>query len=301
MRLRPMIALAVLLAVAGCGPGPEVTYAPPGDSGRLTVYVGPGSYREILQRAAAQSSIRVELVDAPKDANAQLAAGHGDLAFYQHVPAFQGSRPTGLSIVSRVDVKPYALYSSKWRDLRETRSWVNTGLVDDRVSGASLPHGALVALPSTPTGFARGLYLLQHAGLLRLDQPFGGTTVPALTITQANVVASPRHLDVRGIAYTDLPAIYAEFDAVVLSPEQAATLHLVPAERSLAIEPGPGNPYTHVLVAPARLAGDQRVLALVHALESPDLARFLATRYRGADIPASSTTPTTPTTEATSR
>jgi D-methionine transport system substrate-binding protein len=58
----------------------------------------------------------------------------------------------------------------------------------------------------------------------------------------------------------------------------------VPAEDALAIEPGPGNPYARVLVAPARLAGDPRISALAHALESPQVAQYLIDTYRGKFI-----------------
>ncbi|WP_083884004.1 MetQ/NlpA family ABC transporter substrate-binding protein [Nocardia higoensis] len=294
-RLSVASVAAVLAAtgVLGCGTETRVDYgSPERDARTLVVHVGAGEDREVLEYAIDNllpDSVRVELVEATEDSNATVASGGADLAYFQHIPAFEADKQThaldDLSVVAKVNVIPYALYSSKWRDVADTQDWVNVGLVADEVSGESLPHGSEVALPATPTGFARGLYLLQSAGLVKLDRPFGGTAAVDLTITEANVLDSLRHLSLRGLSYEDyLRDIYENYDAVVLSPKHAASIGLEPRRDALAIEPGPDNPYAHVLVAPARLAGDPRVLELTHALESPELAQFLESTYRGANI-----------------
>jgi D-methionine transport system substrate-binding protein len=162
------------------------------------------------------------------------------------------------------------------------------GIVEDSIKGTSLPHGSKVVLPADTESFARGLYLLQSAHLLKLDRPFGGTRPVDLTITEANVRDSLRHLKLLGLSSdVHLKEIYQTYDALVLDPKQAASLGLDPGKDAIAVEPGPKNPYATVLVAPSRLAGDPRVLELTHALESPELARFLAAKYPGAILPVS--------------
>ena len=287
-----LIAMLLTVVAAGCGSETAVEYGSSDGGDNLVVYAGKGADRDILEYAVKNllgKQIRVTIKDAGDDANAKVAGGDGDLVFYQHAPAFEADTAdrgiTDLSIVSRVNVVPYALYSHTWTDLHDTESWVNTGLVADSVTDTSLPHGARVALPSTATGFARGLYLLQSAGLVSLDRPFGGTSAQDVTITKANVLDSARHLDVIGLSLDDfLKSTYESYDAVALNPDQASSLGLVPADDALAIEPGPDNPYAHVVVAPTRLAGDPRVLELTHALEDPRLAGYLSRTYRGANI-----------------
>lgn len=297
MRYKALAAAAftalLVFGVAGCGSNVRVEDVSSGADDALVVYVGPGEDRRILQYAVDNllpDGTEVELVDADDESNAKISAGDGDLSYYQHVPAFEADQEEhgydNLSIVSRVNVVPYGLYSSKWKDLVDTADWLNVGLIEDQVTGSSLPHGSQVVLPTTPTGYARGLYLLQSAGLTLLDRPFGGTTVADLTITQANVVNSLRHLSLLSLDYGEfLDGIYQNYDAVVLTPKQAESIGLEP-EDALALEPGPENPYAHALVAPSRLAGDARVLELTHALESPDVAQFLEQNFHGANIPA---------------
>lgn len=292
--LAVMAATVLVLTLASCGGSTPVSYEQGAQDGALRVLVGGEGYRDVLEYAAAQrlaGDVQLELVDAGPDGNRQLANGDADLAFHQTQPAFLGNREANsldtLSIVSKVDVAPYALYSSKWKDLDETADWVNSNLVEDRVTGTSLPHGATLAVPSTTSGFARALYLLQTVNLVTLDRPSGGLTVADLSISQANVLDSQRHLTLRGIDFaTYARDIYQNYDAVVLDPTTATNLGLVPAKDALAIEPGPGNPYARVLVAPSRLSGDPRVSALAHALEGPEVAEYLDTTYRGKFISA---------------
>ncbi|GIE88226.1 MetQ/NlpA family ABC transporter substrate-binding protein [Actinoplanes regularis] len=269
--LAGLLALAVL---AGCGSRPDVTYQRT-DESTLLVYVGPGDYREALQYTVDHllpKTARIQLADAPGDADRRIQAGDADLGFYQEGPAASPA----LSVVAKANLVPYGLYSLRWTDLKATSSWVNAGVVEDEVHGRSLPHGSKVVLPGATEGFARGLYLLQSAGLVKLDRPFGGATPADLTISEANVKESLRHLTLLG-SYSDahLREVYQQYDAIVLTPRQATTLGLHPASDALAVEPGPQSPWSSVLVAPPRLAGDPRVLELAHALESPDLAKHL--------------------------
>ncbi|MFC4070369.1 MetQ/NlpA family ABC transporter substrate-binding protein [Actinoplanes subglobosus] len=286
---RILAGLLIMTGLAGCGSGPDVTYQTGRtDADTLLVYAGPGDYREILQHTIdtlLPPGTRIQLADAPADAARKVEAGDADLAFYQEGPEFAAT--PSLSVVARVNVIPYALYSSKWKNLDETRSWINTGVVDDEVNGVSLPHGSKIVLPGDERLFARGLYLLQAAGLVRLDREFGGSKPVDLAITEANVRDSLRHLSLLGL-YSDsrLREIYQQYDALVLTPQQAAALGLDPAKDALAVEPGPGNPWARVLIAPSRLAGDPRVLALTHALESPELATYLTTTHPAANLPA---------------
>lgn len=118
-----------------------------------------------------------------------------------------------------------ALYSSHWTALAETGG------------GKSLPHGAKVVLPATAESFARGLYLLQSAHLVRLDHPAAGSGPADLTITVADIVESPRHLRLLALSSDEhLPEIYQQYDAMVLGPHQATTLGLDPATDALAVE-----------------------------------------------------------------
>lgn len=282
-----LLSLAMLAGLVACSDA--------GGSGEppLSIYVGGDDYREVLnyvRSSGLAGNVTFKFLDAGADANALVAAGQGDLAFHQTLPAFlaeqQEAPDEKLQVVSRVTVAPYAIYSSKWKDLNETTSRINSSLVPDTVVGDSLPHGSKVVLPDTTAGFARGLYLLQAAGLLKLDRDFGGTAIEDLSVNRDNIKDIPRHVAIDGLDLGLAADIYRSFDAVILDPRTAARIGLVPSRDALAIEPGLDNPYARVLVAPPRLAEDARVLQLARALESPQVAAFLAKTYNGTVISA---------------
>lgn len=274
-RRLPAAAVAALMSgLAACGSSIPATRVALSARDTLIAYAGPGDFREVLHFAVTKllpPAAGIRLTDAPADANQRLQAGDADLAFVQDRASFQAGRADypSLGVVSRVNLVPYAIYSATWTRL------------------ADIPHGGKVVLPGRTEDFARGLYLLQSAGLLKLDRPFGGVTPADLTVTEDNVTDQLRHLTLPAL-HTDerLAEIFPKYDAFVLDPRQAAVLGLDPATDALAVEPAPGNPHAHVLVAPARLSADPRVVGLVRALESPPLARFLKERYRGANLSA---------------
>lgn len=296
-------AVAVALSAAlfaGCADDGAVTYGEDEIRSRtLTVAAGDGEgYRDVLEFVAEHDlapGVQLKIVPAAGDTNARVAAGDLDLAFFEIQPAFLGADdggPDGLSIVSKVNVAPYALYSSKWTDVDETEDWVNVGIAPDRITGTSLPHGAAVGVPNTTAGLARALYLLQSAGLARLDRPFGGLTVQDLSVSEANVLESTRHLSLRQVDASAHGAdAYRNLDAVILDSRSAAAAGLVAGRDALAVEPGPDNPYARVLIAPSRLAGDDRVSALARGLESARVADYLARKYSGAIIAVHSSDP----------
>ncbi|MDL9937790.1 MetQ/NlpA family ABC transporter substrate-binding protein [Gordonia sp. ABSL1-1] len=291
--LRVIVAAVAAVVLAGCADDPAVSYSG-NDDAELRVVVGGAGYRDVLEYVAAQNltpGLRLQLVDATPQANAEVATGRADLAFHQIQPAFLGE-PAGsgeqrLSVVSKVDVAPYAIYSSRWKSLADTGNWVDPATGRAKSATGGLPHGGRVAVPATVAGRARALYLLQTVGLLRLDRAFGGLGIADLSVSEANILDSPRHLEIREVDLSAYAAdALADYDAVVLDPRAAQGAGLVPGTDALATEPGRGNPYARVLVAPARLAGDERISRLAHALESPAVAEYLNRTYRGAVIAA---------------
>ncbi len=132
-----------------------------------------GDDRKILEYVVENllpDSIDVELVEATDNSNAKIASGEGDLAYFQHIPAFDADVAEhsydNLNVVSKANVVPYALYSSRWTGIADTEDQVNSGLVEDSVTGSDLPHGSQVVLPSSPTGFARGASICCRARIL---------------------------------------------------------------------------------------------------------------------------------------
>ncbi|MEU4840202.1 MetQ/NlpA family ABC transporter substrate-binding protein [Nocardia testacea] len=285
-----LLVVLALLGVPACAPQVRVETAGADGDGVLTVLVGDGPHRQILEYAVrlagGRPNIRIE--NAGEDANRRVASGTADAAYFQHIPAFEGQTAqdgiTGLAILARVHVVPYALYSRAHPSL-------------DRI-----PHFGSVLVPSGRAPLARGLYLLQHARLLTLNKEFGGTSFDDLTVTEANVVDAQRHLTVTQADPEQFPEVIGAVDAVIMNPATAQANGFDPATPLLR-EPGTRNPYTNVLVGRAANANDPRLVLLARQLERPEVADYIDTEFGGSVIAADPprgepTVPPSPTTDS---
>lgn len=153
------LALPLALLLAGCaGSGTDAAAdAPTGDEVVRIGVVGAGDpYWETYTEAAAEAGIEVELVDFSEytQPNPALSAGELDLNQFQHViylATYNVQSDDDLQPVGATAIYPLGLYSSQYAS------------VDD------IPEGSTVAVPNDESNQARGLLVLQSAGLIELE------------------------------------------------------------------------------------------------------------------------------------
>jgi D-methionine transport system substrate-binding protein len=153
------LALPLALLLAGCaGSGTDAAAdAPAGDEVVRIGVVGAGDpYWETYTEAAAEEGIEVELVDFSEytQPNPALSAGELDLNQFQHIiylATYNVQSDDDLQPVGATAIYPLGLYSSQYAS------------VDD------IPDGSTVAVPNDESNQARGLLVLQSAGLIELE------------------------------------------------------------------------------------------------------------------------------------
>jgi D-methionine transport system substrate-binding protein len=153
------LALPLALLLAGCaGSGTDAAAdAPAGDEVVRIGVVGAGDpYWETYTEAAAEEGIEVELVDFSEytQPNPALSAGELDLNQFQHIiylATYNVQSDDDLQPVGATAIYPLGLYSSQYAS------------VDD------IPEGSTVAVPNDESNQARGLLVLQSAGLIELE------------------------------------------------------------------------------------------------------------------------------------
>ena len=94
---------------------------------------------------------------------------------------------TDLKAAATVHVEPYGIYSDKLTSLDQ------------------VPDGGLVLLSNNVSNVARGLYLLQEAGLITLPYKYGDASSQALTITENDIVDNPKNLTFRQVEPAQIP------------------------------------------------------------------------------------------------
>ena len=238
----------------------------------LKVGVNPVPHGEILRAAAAvalREGVRIEVVEFTDSMQPNIALSDGqlDANYFQHVPyleRFSADRELSLTSVGPVHLEPLALYSTKFRQLAE------------------LPEGAQVTIPSDPSNAARALRLLEAQGLARLREGAGATA------TVQDVVGNPRRLELREIDAEQQPRTLEDVAAAVITGNYflEAQEHLGLKANVLAREAPKDNPYANVLAVRKGDEARPEVQALVRALHSEEVRKFIDTRYGGAVVAA---------------
>lgn len=248
----------------------------------LKISTSPIPHAEILRyivdnNLAPGTSLEIVEITGDVDPNALLEAGDVDANYFQHVP-YQNdwSKQNGvddLVAVAATHVEPLGLYSKKV------------------ASADELADGATIALPNNVTNFARGLYLLEKGGLIKLDKPLTDPNNDLTQISEKNIVENPKNLTFEQVDPAQLTRTLDDgaVDAAVINGNYALEAGLVPATDAIVLETAEGNPYANILTVRKGSESDPRVVALVAALESPQVAAWIDATYQGSVLPVNPT------------
>lgn len=242
----------------------------------LRVFASVTPHTEILKYVndnLAHGAFSLKIIEETDGVNGNdvVEQGDADASYFEHVPYLNSdSRAKGytdLKVAATVHVEPYGIYSAKYKRISD------------------VPDGGLVLLSNNVSNFARGLYLLQAAGLITVDHKFGDTSTDALAITEKNIVSNPKHLRFQQVEPAQIPRSLPDAALGLINGNVALESGLTPSKDALLLEKGEGNPYGNILVVPAALANDPRVKALASALDSPQVATFISQHYPGSVLP----------------
>ena len=268
---------AVALALTACGSKGSADGSVKGievKDGVATITIGatPQPHVTILQwvqdnlAAGAGLSLDIKEIDDYQTPNTSLDDGSLAANFYQ-TPNFlkQQIEEKGYDFVSIADVhiEPMGIYTSK-----------------GYTSVDQAANGGTVVLNSDPANTARGLKLLQTAGLITLD--------PSVEIpSDLDVTANPKNLKLVTVDGAQVAASMADAELAVINGNYALQAGLVPSRDALVLEPGEHSPYANELVVRTADKGNEHLVKLAGLMNSPELkAYFEQTWTDGSVIPA---------------
>jgi D-methionine transport system substrate-binding protein len=260
---RLFASLAIASALVGC------SKPAPSGSSALTVAATAVPHAEILEfvkPALAKQGVElnIKVFNDYVQPNLVVDQKQADANYFETKPyldQFNQSRGTHLVTVIGVHVEPLGAYSKKHKTIAE------------------LPDGATVALPNEASNEGRALLLLQKAGLVTLKDPAN----PLATLK--DVIANPKHLQFKELEGATLPRILDQVDLALINTNYALDAKLEPTRDALIIE-GKDSPYVNFLVARPDNKDDPRIRKLAAALTSPEVKAFIASKYKGAVLPA---------------
>jgi D-methionine transport system substrate-binding protein len=273
------VALLATLALAACGSDDDNSGSASSGAAKtdlskpLKVGASPVPHAEILEYVAKdlapKAGIKLDVVsyDDYIQPNVALQEGKLDVNYFQNVPYLDQQVKDNpaykdLKALAPVHLEPLGIYSKKIKDVKAVKD------------------GGTVTLSNDPANEARGLKLLQQAGLITLKDGAG------LDATPNDVADNPKNLKFKAIAPANLPRTLDDADLAVINGNYAIEAKLTPAKDALVLESTTDNPYANLLVAKDSEVSDPRVKKLEALLHSPEVKKFIDDKYQGSVIPA---------------
>lgn len=252
-----------LLMLAACGAKTEPK--------TITVGASPTPHAEILAEAKKvleKEGYTLEITEFVDYVQPNLALENGeiDANFFQHQPYlddFNAKNDTDLVSIGSIHYEPFGIYAGK------------TASLD------ALPDGATVAVPNDTTNEARALMLLEANGLIKLAEGAG------LQATVVDVVENPKNLIINEIEAAQLARTLQDVDIAVINGNYAIQANLSVADALAKEDAASVGAETFANVLAVR-AGDEarpELVALLDALRSDEVKKFMEDKYAGAVVP----------------
>lgn len=264
-RRATLLALSAATALLFAGP----LHAQDKKTLKVGVSVGSGEQIwQVVKQVAARDGLAVEVVvfNDYQLPNAALSAGDLDANAFQHQPFLDNQNksrgfdivPVGLTITA-----PLGFYSRKIKSIDQ------------------LPNGASVGIQNDPSNGNRALLLLQEAKLITLKPE----AVKNNTATPLDVVANPKKLKLVALDAAQLPRSLDDLSIASINNDYAEKAGLTLAKDAVVKESSKG-PYANIIAV--RRADKDKPWAqqLVKAYQSPEVRRFVETKFSGALVPA---------------
>ena len=134
-----------------------------------------------------------------------------------------------------------------------------------------------IAVPNDTTNEARALLLLEANGIIKLKDGAG------ITATKNDIAENPHNVEIVEAEAAQLPNVLKDVDFAVINSNYAISAGLNPVDDSLLIEGG-SSAYANILAVKEGRENDPLILALLAALESKDVADFIAQKYGGSVV-----------------
>lgn len=257
----------VAFVLAACG-NDEETSTNTSSKDKLVVGSMSGQQEGILEVAAevaAENGLEIEIKTFGDYILPNTALDDGDLDanIFQTKPflnQFNKDRGTDFVPVGEAFLNPMAMFSEKYSSLDE---------VED---------GATFGLPNDPTNTARALFLLQSAGLIKVDEKAEN---PYIT----DIIENPKNLEFVELEAAQIPKLLSEVDFAAINSNYSLEAGLNPIEDSIYRE-GTDSRYNVYIVVRPEDKDNPAVQKLVEAYQSDKVKAYIEEEFKGTLLPA---------------
>ena len=230
---------------------------PPSPAVILTDYAAP-----ILAEQGIELEVKsyTDYIQPNKD----TTSGAIDANYFQHINYlnnYNEENGTDLVNVGKIHFEPMGVFAGKSSDIE------------------NVADGATFGVPNDPTNEGRALLLLQDLGLITLADDAG------ITATPNDIVDNPKNLQFSEQEAVALPRTLNDVDFAVINGNYAIDAGLA-LEDAVAQEDANSaviqDEYANVIVTTPELEDDERIVALVAALQTDDFKDYLVETFGDA-------------------
>lgn len=199
--------------------------------------------------------------------NLALESGDLDANYFQHKPyldQFNAEKGTDLVSAAAVHYEPFGIYAGKSDSLE------------------NLADGAQIAVPNDVSNEARALLLLADNGLIELKEGVG------LEATKNDIVKNDKNFKIVEVEAAQLPRSLGDVDIAVINGNYAIEAGLKVSE-ALSVEDAKSTAatlYSNIVAVRAGEESAEKTAALVKALTSETVKKFMEDTYDGAVVPS---------------
>ncbi|MEX8194268.1 MetQ/NlpA family ABC transporter substrate-binding protein [Comamonas guangdongensis] len=264
---RHFLAVAAL-AVAGVAAVPAAAQ----DAGKKQLVIGgtAGSNIDQLQAGIVpilqRKGYKVKLVEFNDyvQPNLALADGSLDANFFQHevyFNQFKGDRKLDLTALVQGPIAPMGVYSKQRKSLAE------------------LKEGDRVALPNDASNLARGILLLQQAGLVKIKDG-----VNPLRVSELDLASNPKKIKLVPLDAAHLPRALDDAQYAIINGNFAISSGLKLSD-SVLLEKTPEQ-YLNIVAVKTKDKDAQWAKDLAAAYRSPEFKAVVDSKFAGYAKPA---------------
>lgn len=238
----------------------------------LILVVGASSspHAEILEQAreyieSQGYTLKIRVFSDYAKQNPVTQSGEVDANFFQHLPYltdFNNKNKADLVSVLKVHFEPLGLYQGKRTSLNDLEN-AKIGIANDTSNGA------------------RGLLLLEAAGIIKLDKEKG------LNVTKADIVENVHNVQIIELEAVVIPAQLVDLDFGVINGNYALEAKVL-ASSILAQEEkdsASADLYANIIVVKKGNEEKAAIKILIEALKQPHIAKYIEETYQGVVIP----------------
>lgn len=199
--------------------------------------------------------------------NLALENGELDANYFQHQPYlddFNTNNNTHIVGVAAIHYEPFGIYPGKTKALKD------------------IPDGGQIAVPNDGTNEARALLLLEAQGLIKLRADAG------LGATVLDIEENPKNIEIIEVEAAQLARSLQDVDFAVINGNYAIQAGLKVGTDAVATEDKnsvAADTYANILCVKEGHENDPGVLALIAALKSDAVKKFIEDTYEGAVVP----------------